>query len=138
MRLRFGDYILDVARRELWRGCEPIVVEPQVFDPLVCLVQHPERVVTKDELLQAVNAARRVIADSGQKQRLIRTVLRKGLRFIGAVKKEPVESKGDRAAGSPSLPGHRFRLCRDASDDRKTAAPGRRRAESIRVRKRTA
>jgi DNA-binding winged helix-turn-helix (wHTH) protein len=48
MRLRFDDYLLDVARRELWRGSEPVVVEPQVFDLLVYLVQHPERVVTTD------------------------------------------------------------------------------------------
>ena len=54
MRLRFDDHLLDVARRELWRGSEPVVVEPQVFDLLVYLVQHPERVVTKDELLQAI------------------------------------------------------------------------------------
>jgi DNA-binding winged helix-turn-helix (wHTH) protein len=47
MRLRFDDYILDVARRELWRGSEPVVVEPQVFDLLAYLVPHPERVVTK-------------------------------------------------------------------------------------------
>jgi DNA-binding winged helix-turn-helix (wHTH) protein len=107
MRLTFDDYILDVARRELWRGCEPVVVEPQVFDLLAYLVQHPERVVTKDELLQAVwdgrivsesaitnrvNAARRAIGDSGEKQCLIRTVPRKGFRFIGAIKKEAVES----------------------------------------------
>jgi TolB-like protein/DNA-binding winged helix-turn-helix (wHTH) protein len=107
MRLTFDDYILDGARRELWRGSEPVVVEPQVFDLLVYLVQHPERVVTKDELLQAVwdgrivsesaitnriNAARRAIGDSGEQQRLIRTVPRKGFRFIGAIKKEAVES----------------------------------------------
>jgi DNA-binding winged helix-turn-helix (wHTH) protein len=107
VRLTFDDYILDVARRELWRGCEPVVVEPQVFDLLVYLAQHPERVVTKDELLQAVwdgrivsesaitnrvNAARRAIGDSGEQQRLIRTVPRKGFRFIGAIKKEAAES----------------------------------------------
>jgi TolB-like protein/DNA-binding winged helix-turn-helix (wHTH) protein len=106
MRLTFDDYILDVARRELWRGCQPVVVEPQVFDLLAYLVQHPERVVTKDELLQAVwdgrivsesaitnrvNAARRAIGDSGEKQHLIRTVPRKGFRFIGAIKKEADE-----------------------------------------------
>jgi DNA-binding winged helix-turn-helix (wHTH) protein len=94
-------------------GGEPVVVEPRVFDFLVYLVQHPERVVTKDELLQAVwgghivsesaitnrvNAARRAIGDSGKAQRLIRTVPRKGFRFIGAeetdggaVQKEAVE-----------------------------------------------
>jgi DNA-binding winged helix-turn-helix (wHTH) protein len=55
--------MLDVARRELWRGCEPVVVEPQVFDLLAYLVRHPERVVTKDQLLQAVLRRQGVILD---------------------------------------------------------------------------
>jgi hypothetical protein len=46
MRLTFDDYILDVARRELWHGSEPITVEPQVFDLLVYLAQKPDRVVS--------------------------------------------------------------------------------------------
>jgi DNA-binding winged helix-turn-helix (wHTH) protein len=105
-RLTFDDYILDVGRRELRRGSEPIAVEPQVFDLLVYLVQHPDRVVSKDELLQAVwggrivtdsaitnriNAVRRAIGDSGAAQRLIRTVPRKGFRFIGAIKEHSAE-----------------------------------------------
>jgi DNA-binding winged helix-turn-helix (wHTH) protein len=100
MRLLFDGYVLDVARRELRRGAQPIAVEPQVFDLLAHLVQNPDRVVSKDELLRAVwdgrivsdsaitnriNAARRAIGDSGSAQRLIRTVPRKGFRFIGAV-----------------------------------------------------
>ena len=64
MRLRFDDYILDVARREMWRGSEPIAVEPQVFDLLIYLVQHPERVISKDELLQAVLRRQGVILAS--------------------------------------------------------------------------
>src|SRR5262245_44095690 len=87
-------------RRELRRGAQQIAVEPQVFDLLVHLVQNRERVVTKDDLLDAVwsgrfvsesnlttriNAARKAIGDSGQEQRLIRTVSRKGFRFVGVV-----------------------------------------------------
>jgi DNA-binding winged helix-turn-helix (wHTH) protein len=83
------------------------VVEPQVFDLVAHLVQHPERVVTKDERLQAVrdgravyesaitnldNAARRAIGDSGEKQRLIRTMARKGFRFISAIKEDGAAS----------------------------------------------
>jgi DNA-binding winged helix-turn-helix (wHTH) protein len=100
MRLMFDGYILDVARRELRRGVEPIAVEPQVFDVLLYLVRNPDRVISKDELLQAIwdgrivsdsaitnriNAARRAIGDSGAAQRLIRTVPRKGFRFVGAI-----------------------------------------------------
>ena len=77
-----------------------VAVEPQVFDLIDYLVRNRERVVTKDDLLDAVwngrvvsestltsriNAARRALNDSGDEQRLIRTVARKGLRFVGAV-----------------------------------------------------
>ena len=100
MRFIFEGHTLDVDRRELRRGSQQIAVEPQVFDLLAYLVQHRERVVTKDDLLDAVwggrfvsesnlstriNAARKAIGDSGEDQRLIRTVARKGFRFVGVV-----------------------------------------------------
>ena len=103
MLLAFGDYVLDGERRELRCGGELIAVEPQVFDLLVYLVQHHDRVVSKDDLLQAVwggrivsdsalaariNAARRALGDSGKAQGWIRTLPRKGVRFIGAVREE--------------------------------------------------
>lgn len=73
-------------------------MEPQVFDLLLHLVRHRERVVSRDELLDAVwggrivsdstiasriNAARRVIGDSGEEKHLIRTVAKRGVRFVG-------------------------------------------------------
>ena len=100
MQFLFEDHVLDTDRRELRRGAQEIPVGPQVFDLLVYLVQNRERVVTKDELLDAVwsrrfvsesnlttriNAARKAIGDSGEEQRLIRTVPRKGFRFVGVV-----------------------------------------------------
>lgn len=100
MRLAFDEYVLDVARRELRRGAELIAVEPQVFDLLFYLAQNPDRVIGRDELLRAVwngrivsdsaitnriTAARRAIGDSGEAQRLIRTVSRRGIRFLGRV-----------------------------------------------------
>jgi TolB-like protein len=100
VQFRFEDYALDIERRELRRGAQQIAVEPQVFDLLVYMVQNRQRVVTKDDLLDAVwsgrfvsesnlttriNAARKAVGDSGQEQRLIRTVARKGFRFVGAV-----------------------------------------------------
>jgi TolB-like protein len=105
----FEDYALDTDRRELRRGAQQIAVEPQVFDLLVYLVQNRERVVTKDDLLDAVwagrfvsesnlstriNAARKAIGDSGEDQRLIHTVARKGFRFVGVVSSAP-ESAGE-------------------------------------------
>jgi TolB-like protein/Tfp pilus assembly protein PilF len=103
MVLNFDDYEIDVARRELRRASEPVHVEPQVFDLLVHLVQHHDRVVSKDELIAAVwggrivsestltsriNAVRKAVGDNGDEQRLIRTVARKGVRFIGDVRTE--------------------------------------------------
>jgi len=96
----FEDYVLDIDRRELRRGAQQIAVGPQVFDLLVYLVQNRERVVTKDDLLDAIwsgrfvsesnlttriNAARKAIGDTGEEQRLIRTVPSKGFRFVGVV-----------------------------------------------------
>jgi TolB-like protein len=101
LRFLFGDQVLDTARRELSRGGEQIAVEPQVFDLLVYLLQNRERVVSKDDLLASVwggrivsdatldsrvRAARHAIGDSGAKQTLIRTLARKGLRFVGEVR----------------------------------------------------
>ena len=54
MQFVFGDYLLDLDRRELSRGAEAIAVGPQVFDLLVYLVRNRERVVSKDGLLDAV------------------------------------------------------------------------------------
>jgi DNA-binding winged helix-turn-helix (wHTH) protein len=100
MIFSFGEYRIDLERRELWHAETPVHVEPQVFDLLVCLVQNRDRVVSKDDLIASVwgdriisestltsriNAARKAIGDSGGDQKLIRTVPRKGLRFVGAV-----------------------------------------------------
>src|ERR1700684_2419810 len=63
MQFRFGDHVLDVARRELRRGCEPITLEPQVFDLLVHLIRHRDRVVSKDDLLASVWGGR-IVSES--------------------------------------------------------------------------
>jgi TolB-like protein len=96
----FDDQVLDADRRELRRGAELIAVEPQVFDLLVHLVRSRDRVVSKDDLIASVwggrivsdstlssriNAARRAVGDSGEEQRLIRTIARRGLRFVAEV-----------------------------------------------------
>ncbi len=107
MQFRFADHVLDVERRELRRSGEPVTLEPQVFDLLVYLIRNRDRVVTKDDLMDSVwsgrivsestlttriNAARKAVGDSGQAQRLIRTLPRKGLRFVGdVIDTHPVE-----------------------------------------------
>ena len=117
MQFFFGDHTLDDDRRELFRGSEPIAVEPQVFDLLIFLLQNRDRVVSKDDLIASVwggrvvsdstltsriNAARKAVGDSGGKQKLIRTIARKGLRFVGDVQMRPMglESRGDEPSRS--------------------------------------
>jgi len=99
----FEDYALDCNRRELRRRNELLSVEPQVFDLLQYLIRNRDHVVSKDDLLAAVwqgrivseatlssriNAVRGAVHDNGEEQRLIRTILRKGIRFVGAVREE--------------------------------------------------
>ena len=117
MQFVFDNHILDLGRRELTRGSEVIAIGPQVFDLLVYLVQNRERVVSKDDLLNAVwagrivsestltshiNAVRKAIGDNGSEQRLIRTVARKGLRFVGAVRETPSPAE----IGFPQIDSH--------------------------------
>ena len=101
MTFVFDDCEVHCERRELYRTGVMVHVEPQVFDLLVHLVRHRERVVSKAELIHTVwhgrsvsddaltsrvSAARRAIGDNGSEQRLIRTVPRCGFRFVGNVR----------------------------------------------------
>jgi len=96
----FKDFALDGERRELRARGEIVPIEPQVFDLLVYLVKNRDRVVSKDDLIASVwggrivsdstldsriNAVRKAIGDNGEKQELVRTIARKGIRFIGDV-----------------------------------------------------
>jgi pimeloyl-ACP methyl ester carboxylesterase/DNA-binding winged helix-turn-helix (wHTH) protein len=97
----FEHFTLDEERRELRSDGSTIVpVGPQVFDLLTYLIKNRDRVVSKDDLIASVwggrivsdstldshiNAARKVVADNGKEQRLIRTATRKGIRFVGEV-----------------------------------------------------
>jgi TolB-like protein len=122
----FDDCVLDVERRELTRGAAVVAIGPQVFDLLAFLVQNRERVVSKNDLLDTVwggrivsestltshiNAVRKAIGDSGEEQRLIRTIARKGFRFVGDVREAwPSPSIGSvrseaAVSSAPSAPG---------------------------------
>ena len=132
MQLVFADYTLDTDRRELRRGPEHIAVEPQVFDLLTFLLQNRDRVVSKDDLIAAVwdgrivsdstltsriNAARKAVGDSGEDQKLIRTVSRRGFRFVGVVRAGSSGDEPAHATGSPTDEPHgRPHLALPASD----------------------
>lgn len=104
MRYIFEDFALDPQRRQLLRGSSPVSLEPQVFDLLLYLITNRDRVVSREDLFSSlwrgrvvsdsalstrVNAARAAIGDSGMAQRLIQTLPRRGLRFVGAVREQP-------------------------------------------------
>lgn len=105
----FGDCVLDVGRRILFRGGAEVAVEPKVFDLLHLLIQRSGSVVMKDELVTElwdgraisdsaisarVAAARRAVGDDGKTQRIIRTVARRGLEWVA-----PVDTTGGKATG---------------------------------------
>jgi adenylate cyclase len=101
LRYCFEEFAFDIDRRELHRGADVVSITPQVFDLLEYLIRNRERVVSKDELINAVwngrivsdaalttrlNAVRAAIGDTGEEQRLIKTLPRKGFRFVGQVR----------------------------------------------------
>jgi TolB-like protein/DNA-binding winged helix-turn-helix (wHTH) protein len=129
MIFRFAGLELDPRRQELRRGDAVVHVEPQVFDLLLLLVQHRDRIVTRDEILDTIwqgrfvseaalssriNAARKAIGDSGNDQRLIRTFHKRGFRFVAEVtclqedRSEPEAAPQDRGLREGEAPsaGH--------------------------------
>jgi TolB-like protein len=120
LRYQFEDFALDGNRRELRRGGQLLAIEPKVFDLLMHLVTNGDRVVSKDDLIAAIwdgrvvsesalttaiNAARTALGDSGETQRLIKTLPRKGFRFVGEVRSPKVDAAvADRVAELPALP----------------------------------
>ncbi|RXG88906.1 winged helix-turn-helix domain-containing tetratricopeptide repeat protein [Bradyrhizobium zhanjiangense] len=117
MQFLFRDHLLDTDRRELSREQVPIAVEPQVFDLVVHLMENRDRVVSKDELIDKIwhgrsvsestltsriNAARKAIGDNGANQALIRTIARKGFRFVGDVEAKRGAAVPEPGRGAPA------------------------------------
>jgi TolB-like protein/Flp pilus assembly protein TadD len=116
MMLAFGPYRVDLHRQELRQGDMAVHVEPQVFDLLVHLLRHRDRVVGKDELFDTIwqgrivseaalssriNAARKAVGDDGERQEVIRTVHKRGFRFVAAVEEVADESRPAEPAPAP-------------------------------------
>lgn len=115
MHYTVGTYRIDVGGCQVSRGDTIVPVEPKVFDLLIFLIENRRRVVPKDELVDqiwngraisdaalssCIQSARRVLDDDGRQQLLIRTVHRRGFRFVGAVE----------VSGQASLSEHGFAL----------------------------
>src|SRR5467141_1203281 len=97
---RFGQFMLDPSRRTLSRANSTVSLTPKAFDVLIFLAQNSNRLVTKEELLQAVwvdtfgeegnltqyiSHLRKALGDNSEDTRLIVTIARKGYQFTGNV-----------------------------------------------------
>jgi DNA-binding winged helix-turn-helix (wHTH) protein len=97
MRYTFGDYTFDTQRYALEHAGNPLKLQPKVFDLLAYLIQHRDRVVTRQALFDAlwpeqfvsedalewvIAAARRAIGDNGRAQRVLKTIRSRGYRFV--------------------------------------------------------
>ncbi|HEX9071810.1 MAG TPA: alpha/beta fold hydrolase [Pseudolabrys sp.] len=104
----FRDFALDSERRELRAGGTIVSIEPQVFDLLVYLIENRDRVVSKDDLIASVwrgrivsdstldsriNAVRKAVGDSGERQELVRTIPRKGVRFVDSIEERKEQAE---------------------------------------------
>ncbi|MHC2804243.1 DNA-binding winged helix-turn-helix (wHTH) protein [Bradyrhizobium diazoefficiens] len=133
MRFCFENNVLDGDLRELTCAGVAVPLQPQVFDLLLYLVAQRARVVSKDDLISQIwsdrivsdsalnsriNAARKALGDDGATQRLIKTIPRKGFRFVGEVREdvavtlapaEPAAARGTHCCGPPGDRGARLR-----------------------------
>ena len=100
MRYVFDTFVIDAAAREVTAGGARVPIEPKVLDVILHLIERRDRMVTKDELVEAVwqgrfisdaaistavSAARRALNDDGREQRYLRTVHGRGFRFVGSL-----------------------------------------------------
>ncbi len=158
MRYRFGSCVLSLDSRELTRGPDVIVVAPQAFDLLVYLIRHRERVVSKDELIDAiwdgravsdaalttrVYVARGAVGDNGREQRYIKTFARRGIRFVEEV--EEIHASNDRSSTKPATchasrlavgsqePSIRVHVFKHAYSDRSSLWLGELVSEQVRI-----
>ena len=134
MKYQIAKYLIDTARFRISSGDLPIAVEPKVFDLLVYLITHRERVVTREELFKEVwdgrevsdatlsnhvKSARKVLGDSGELQSTIQTIRGRGYQFIAPVTEIPNGGEGGEVRPAhldasrvtkPAAPAWRWRL----------------------------
>lgn len=121
MRYTFGNWELDLHLYELRRDGSPVKLEPQAFNMLAYLLQHRDRVVTRQELLEhlwvgqfigdsaierCVMAARKAVGDNGSVQRVIKTLHGRGYRFVASVQEVPPPAAVAPPAVETAMPQH--------------------------------
>jgi len=109
MKYQIAEFLIDTAQYRISSGDAPIPAEPKVFDLLVYLVRHRDRVVTREELFKEVwdgrevsdatlsnhvKSARKVLGDSGELQKTILTIRGRGYKFIAPVTVIPEGADG--------------------------------------------
>jgi len=107
VKYRFAQFEIDPSQHELRKAGESMHIEPQVFDLIVHLVRNRDRIVSKDDLIETIwngrviseaalssriNGARRVLGDNGNDQIFIKTLHKRGFRFVADVKEIGVNS----------------------------------------------
>lgn len=119
MRYLFGEFDLDADKHELTQNGAPVSIEPQVFSLLVYLIENREKVVSKDDIIEAVwdgrfvsdsavssriKSARQAIGDDGQTQKYIKTIHGRGFRFVGEAREASGDTPPASYAPAPASP----------------------------------
>src|SRR5688572_19286970 len=119
MKYQIAEYIIDTARYRISSGDAVIPAEPKVFDLLVYLVRHRERVLSREELFREVwdgrevsdatlsnhvKSARKILGDSGELQKTIQTIRGRGYQFIAPVTVIPEGSEPQPATAPVAKP----------------------------------
>ena len=126
MRYRFGSCELVPASHEFKVDGKARAIEPQVFDLIRAFVENPGRLFSHNDLIQAIwggrivsdsainariSVARSAIGDTGAEQTLIRTVPRRGYRFVGAVETLETANTAPTCAPASAADAQRVRFC---------------------------
>src|SRR5512145_2387249 len=118
MNYQVGPFTIEPARYRIRAGDGTLPVEPKVFDLLVHLIRHRDRVLTREQLFQSVwdgrevsdatlsnhvRSARKALGDSGELQQTIQTVRGRGYQFVAPVV-EVVDDAASAAVGTAPAP----------------------------------
>src|SRR5215831_19528483 len=121
--LKFGVFDVDLAAGEIRKAGMRLKLAPQPFQVLQVLLEHPHKVVTREELRErvwpdntfvdyelalkkAINRLRDVLGDSAESPRFIETVPRMGYRFIAPLTVDGVAALTLTPATESSVAGH--------------------------------